>query len=363
MQAEEAAAEAARRATEERARRLAAAGFYPVEQMKRAQEEDAKAAKAFAAREAQDLLDRLRVEEQEAMANQRSAAADEVFNKVTQTGKGFVLKALNFLSDQLDRVDLSSSQRPPPSAPLPKPSAKEKQMEQQRKEEERAAADAKAKADAEAAAKAAEAKRQEEEKRKEEERAAAEAKAKAETDAKATKEKQMEQQRKEEAAYTEQMRKEEERAAAEAKVKAEAEGETKVAAAEGAEEGKSREGKSRKEEKGREEAMFNGEELREAVVSNDVALVKKLCALKDAVPGFADEFGYSCLHLAAKRGYKQVDPCIPVCARSHMSVCRACMRECVVRVARAEGWVRQPNRWCKHSWRQAQISTWPTTME
>lgn len=56
-QAEQDAAEAARRATEERARRLAAAGFYPVQQAQAREAAEAAAAKKIAAREALELLE------------------------------------------------------------------------------------------------------------------------------------------------------------------------------------------------------------------------------------------------------------------------------------------------------------------
>ena len=49
-----------------------------------------------------------------------------------------------------------------------------------------------------------------------------------------------------------------------------------------------------------------GDELTEAVRANDAALVRQLCDEKGADPAFADEFGFTCLHLAAKRGYRDV---------------------------------------------------------
>jgi len=49
-----------------------------------------------------------------------------------------------------------------------------------------------------------------------------------------------------------------------------------------------------------------GEELMDAVRDKDAAAVKQLCTDKDADPAFGDDFGFSCLHLAAKRGYQEV---------------------------------------------------------
>jgi len=59
-----------------------------------------------------------------------------------------------------------------------------------------------------------------------------------------------------------------------------------------------------REEKKRYERL--GEDLMDAVRENDAARVKQLCAEKGADPAFADEYGFSCLHLAAKRGYTAV---------------------------------------------------------
>jgi hypothetical protein len=49
-----------------------------------------------------------------------------------------------------------------------------------------------------------------------------------------------------------------------------------------------------------------GEELMEAVRGGNANIVKQLCLEKQADPSFADDFGFSCLHLAAKRGYQDV---------------------------------------------------------
>jgi hypothetical protein len=49
-----------------------------------------------------------------------------------------------------------------------------------------------------------------------------------------------------------------------------------------------------------------GEELMDAIRDNDVPAVERLCVEKGADPAFSDEFGFSCLHLAAKRGYLEV---------------------------------------------------------
>ena len=49
-----------------------------------------------------------------------------------------------------------------------------------------------------------------------------------------------------------------------------------------------------------------GEELMEAVRAGDAATVSKVCANGDADATYADEFGFSCLHLAAKRGNDDV---------------------------------------------------------
>ena len=49
-----------------------------------------------------------------------------------------------------------------------------------------------------------------------------------------------------------------------------------------------------------------GEALMDAVREEDADAVQRLCTDEGADPAFADEFGFSCLHLAAKRGYLEV---------------------------------------------------------
>ena len=65
-----------------------------------------------------------------------------------------------------------------------------------------------------------------------------------------------------------------------------------------------------------------GEELMEAVRTGDAAAVSKVCANGDAEATYADEFGFSCLHLAAKRGNDDV---VRVCMWGDMRSVGACV--------------------------------------
>jgi hypothetical protein len=111
-QAEKEAEEAQRRAAQETARRLAAAGFYPVEQAKAREAAAAAAARKIAAKEAQEVLDRIRREEEaekEAAGTGVTSAVPPVLSAVTiktlALGKGLALSALNFLSEQLSKSE------------------------------------------------------------------------------------------------------------------------------------------------------------------------------------------------------------------------------------------------------------------
>ena len=115
QQAEKEAEEAQRRAAQETARRLAAAGFYPVEQAKAREAAAAAAARKIAAKEAQAVLDRIRREEEaekEAASTGVTAAVAPVLSAVTiktlALGKGLALSALNFLSEQLSKSEAVS---------------------------------------------------------------------------------------------------------------------------------------------------------------------------------------------------------------------------------------------------------------
>ena len=108
-QAEKEAQEAAQRAAEGMARRLQAAGFYPVEQTKARAAEAAATARKIAAQEAQEVLDRIRREEEAEQAARRDAVTEAVASKTVQFGKGLALSALNFISDQLSKAEARSA--------------------------------------------------------------------------------------------------------------------------------------------------------------------------------------------------------------------------------------------------------------
>ena len=87
-------------------------------QQSQAKEAEAVAeARRIAAREAREVLERVKREEEAEKARRRESAAQKLAAAAVEKGKGFALTALNFLADQLSKTDAARAETQAKSTP------------------------------------------------------------------------------------------------------------------------------------------------------------------------------------------------------------------------------------------------------